>query len=71
MINYKDFTPVVAYGSNQIYNKGFVLNSCHEPLIIQGTNWEHDLNKEDFTQYDYVELNGVRFNRAKNEAGNC
>ena len=66
MINYKNFTPtIIGYGSSQIYERGFHLNSGHEPLIIKGTNWEHDISEEDFTQYDYVELNGVRFNRAK------
>ena len=65
MINYKEFIPLVAYRSNYSYDSGFVLNSGHEPLIIKGTNWEHDISKEDFTQYDYVELNGVRFNKAK------
>ena len=57
--------PIIAYGSGQVYNRGWHLNSGQEPIIIKGTNWEHDFSQEDFTQYDYVELNGVRFNRAK------
>ena len=62
MIHCKDFTPII---SKQVYDRGFVLNSGPEPLIIKGTDWEHDISKEDLTQYDYVELNGVRFNRVK------
>ena len=57
--------PIIAYGSKQEYNRSWHLNSGIEPIIIKGTNWEHDISQEDFTQYDYVELNGVRFNRAE------
>ena len=63
---YKPMTkgPITAFGSSLMLEKGFHLNAGNEPLIIKGTNWQHDLSKEDFSNYDYVELNGVRFNKA-------
>ena len=63
---YKAFnmTPINNLNNNQTFERGFHLKAGNEPLIVKGTNWEHDLSKEDFSNYDYVELNGVRFNKA-------
>ena len=69
MVNYKEDSPRLAYGSSTLNDTGLELNAGKGTIVIKGVteagqHWEHDITNEDFSKFDYVVLNGVRFNRA-------
>ena len=68
MVNYREDAPKLAYGSITIGDPGWELNAGNGTIVIRGVTeagqpWEHDITNEDFSNFDYVMLNGVRFNR--------
>ena len=69
MISYEEGSPRLAYGSINMNDVGLELNAGRGTVVITGVtengmNWKHDITNEDFSKFDYVMLNGVRFNRA-------
>lgn len=69
MINYKEDLPRLAHGSITENDIGLEVNAGKGHIVIKGVteagqHWEHDITNEDFSNFDYVVLNGVRFNRA-------
>lgn len=69
MINYKEDSPRLAYGSITMGDLGWELNAGRGTIVITGVtetgiNWKHDITNEDFSNFDYVVLNGVRFNKS-------